>query len=173
MGLIGRLLSFVRSESHSAAVSESKIDSGGGMNHTLQHFSDPGDDSHPLPNDYVAGLAVRPRGRHAAVGYLDPLNESKAGAGEKRIYARDAAGAAVVELFLRNDGSARLENSEGYIELEAGGDVVINGFRIAIDGTATSPTQIISPLMTVDGKELKDHIHNGVQAGASNTGPNQ
>jgi hypothetical protein len=117
VGRITRLLSFVRALANGAQVSDVKVDPGGGENITAQHFAPAGDDSHPLPNDYAAIMPVQRTGSEVAVGYLDPLNEPKAQPGDKRVYARDAGGAAVVDVWLKNDGTATTANSNGVSEL--------------------------------------------------------
>lgn len=149
MGLIGRLLSFARAVRNGAQVSDVKTDPGGGPNITAEHFSAPGDDSHPLPGDYCATLRLEQAGRGASVGYVDPINEPKAAAGEKRIYARDSEGAVVVDLWLKSDGTIRAENAAGYFELQPGGDVVANGAKLTADGD----------VVTSDGVSLRNHFH--------------
>lgn len=193
MGRIAKLLSFARSEVNGAKVSDVKVDPGGGANVTAQHFASPGDDSHPLPGDYVALTGVTGTGRANALGYLDPTNERKALPGDKRIYARDEDGATVVEVWLQNDGTAIVVNAQGSVtlrpdgsirgsngagsfELESGGDFVVNGVTIDTSGNVTSPATVTAatvsaPSIQADGKELAGHIH---PAGSppGNTGPN-
>lgn len=183
MGRITKLLSFVRSLAHGAKVSDVKVNPGGGANVTAQHFSDAGDDSNPLPGDYVATMPVQRTGSEVAVGYLDPKNEQKSQGGEKRIYARDPAdGTAVVELWLKNDGTALISNagasvevkldgsikganSSGSFELEAGGNFVVNGVTIDTSGNVTIPASL-----TLGGKEIAGHDHD-ISGGSSAPGP--
>ena len=84
MGYVAKLLSFVREIRNGANVSDAKVDRGGSDIRTVEHFSAPGDDSHPLPGDYAHTEPQAGTGRDSAVGYLDPLNEPVAGPGEKR-----------------------------------------------------------------------------------------
>jgi hypothetical protein len=121
MGSVAALLEFVRAlRGESTKVSDVKVDRGGGDNRTLEHFADPGDDSFPLPQDFVAAIDQEGSGRGSAVGYIDPLNEQKAEAGDKRIYARDpATGAQVGEVWLKSDGSVTLSNDSGSMVLES------------------------------------------------------
>lgn len=189
MGLISRLLSFVRTQRNNAQISDVKLDPGGGANITAEHFAPPGDDSHPLPNDYVYSASTPQRGRFAAIGYIDTLNAPKAAAGEKRIYARNSSGAPVVEVWLKNDGTATVVNSAGQVtlspagsilgsngagsfELQAGGDFVVNGVTIAASGAVTIPTSL-----TLSGLELAGHTHAQANDSGGNTeqdtGPNQ
>jgi hypothetical protein len=121
MGRIARVLSFVRSLSNGAKVTDVKSDPGGGANTTAQHFAPAGDDSHPLDTDYTLLVPLPRSGGAAAVGYLDPSNTPKAEAGDKRIYARDSSGAVVAEVWLKNDGTALVSNGNGSIELAPDG----------------------------------------------------
>ena len=165
MGLISKILSFTRTIKNGAKVSDVKVDRGGGDNATPEHFADPGDDSFPLPGDYASVLNVGKRS--ASVGYVDPVNIPKAGAGEKRIYARDPeTGLVVVEIWLKNDGTGIMSNSAGsftlnpdgshkginsagFFELEAGGDFVVNGAKITSTGDFVDSS----------GKTLRLHTH--------------
>ena len=142
MGRIARLISFVRATAGNAKTSDVKVDSGGGDNRTAQHFSAPGDDSFPLPGDYVQLDSQAGTGRDSATGYLDPDNEQKANAGDKRIYARDAnTGDEVVEVWLKNDGTAEVRNDEGVIILSPNGTIsASNGsgsFTLSNSGSIT------------------------------------
>ena len=167
MGSVAALLEFVRAlRGESTKVSDVKVDRGGGDNRTLEHFADPGDDSFPLPQDFVAAIDQEGSGRGSAVGYIDPLNEQKAEAGDKRIYARDpATGAQVVEFWLKSDGSAIMSNASGSAELRANGDFAVNGVIIAADGSVTIPTSL-----TLAGKEIAGHDH-AIIGGSSSPGP--
>jgi hypothetical protein len=121
VGLIGRILSFVRASRNGAQVSDLKMDPGGGPNLTAEHFAPPGDDSFPLNTDYVYAGPTPQRGRFAAVGYIDPKNAPKARPGEKRTYSRDAAGAVVADHWLKSDGTVVAENAAGSTTLAPDG----------------------------------------------------
>jgi hypothetical protein len=146
-----------------------KVDQGGGGdNRVWDHYADAGEDSVPLPDDYVQSVSTEGSGRASAVGYIDPKNEGKAAAGEKRIYARDAeTGETVAEIWLKADGS---------IEMSASGGITINGVTIAGNGQISTPTGIDSPSVVAAGKELAGHTHTQPNDGAgdtqSPTGPN-
>lgn len=140
-----------------------KTDPGGGANITAQHFSDPGDDSHPLTTDYAALIDVEGTGREAAVGYLDPINEPKAQPGDKRIYARDAAsGAVVVEVWLQNNGTGTMSNANGSVVL------LPDGGSITTTPNGTFETKADGSIKGVNGSgafELQaggDFVVNGV-----------
>lgn len=163
MGLITLLKMFARVGNRS----ETTVDPGGGSNVTADHFADPGDDSYPLPDDYVAIISNARTGGSSAVGYAETVTTKKAGPGEKRIYSRDAStGAVVAEIWLQDDGTILLENSAGSIILAPNGDVNINGVVIDAGGGITAPGSLV-----LNGKELDGHIH---PAGTvpGNTGPN-
>ncbi len=160
MGLIAQVKSFTRRVVDGVRLSDVKVDPGGGSNITGEHFSDAGDDSHPLATDYAAAMKVRQSGGAAVVGYADPINTPKAAAGEKRIYGRDSSGVAVNEVWLKADSSVIISNALGSIELKADGSVDING-------------AIISPLggvQTALGRDLDTHVH-AINSGSSSPGP--
>jgi hypothetical protein len=198
MGRIAKLLSFFRTERNGAKISEAQVDPGGGANITAQHFANPGDDSQPLPGDFVALATSSGTGRENAVGYLDPLSERKALKGEKRIYARDANGAPVAEVWLKNTGDVEVANADatftlsiggslkgqngaGFFELTPSGDFLINGVIIDSSGNITSPANISgvaisgttvagSSSVTVAGSSIGGHIHAAGNP-PGNTGP--
>ncbi len=161
MGLIARVLSFVRTQRDGARVSDVKADSGGGPNVLAEHYQPSGRDAHPLPGDYAYLADSSGRGRQAAVGYIDPLNEQTAGAGEVREYGRDPeTGAIVVQGWLKADGSYTLYNSLGRLTLRADGEFNINGVRITRDGD----------VITSEGVSLRRHPHD---QGADSDGDTQ
>lgn len=162
------MLAFIRSLRGTANVSEARADLGGGQTIQADHFAPSGDDSYPLPTDYVVTLGVNGTGRVSAVGYVDPINTPVATAGDKRIYARDpVTGETVVAFWLKSTGEAVWSNGAGAITLQANGTINLNGVTISPAGAVTVPSSL-----TLDGKELADHTHGGVQSGGSNTGPN-
>lgn len=167
MGRIATILSFSRVERNSAKISDVKIDPGGGSNITAEHFAPAGDDSFPLKTDYVVTNDIPRTGGEAVIGYVDPINTPQANEGDKRIYARDAnTGAVVVEIWLKNDGSGILSNANGSLELQANGDILINGVKIDSAGAVTVPNSL-----TLASKEIAGHDHPaGTPPG--DTGPN-
>lgn len=142
MGRIARLLSFIRGERNNTKVSDAKVNYTGGANALADHMAPPGDDSHPLPGDYVALVEQPQSGRFAAVGYLDPRNEQTAAAGERRLYSRNADGQRVAQVWLKNDGTVLLENGNGHIRLQPDGSVNINGLVIDTNGNVTTASGI-------------------------------
>lgn len=72
-------------------------------------------------------------------------------------------------VWLKKDKSVEMNNGQGYVRLGgADGTIALNGVTIDKNGNMSVPKSL-----KVDGKELDDHVHNGVAQGTSNTGPNQ
>jgi hypothetical protein len=136
MGRIAKVLSFVRAIRNEAKLSDVKVDPGGGPNVTAEHFAAAGDDSHPVPGDYVALNSDSGSGRESAIGYLDAINEPKALAGDKRIYARDADGVLIVEIWLKNTGEATILNANGSVTLRPDGGTVTTTPKSTFDADA-------------------------------------
>ena len=173
MGRLATVLAIVRTIRNGGNVTDITANIGGNFNVTELHTSSPGDDSQPLPGDYVALLEVVGSGQGLAVGYMDPLNVGSAGPGEKRIYSRDSDGNVKAFVHLQDDGGILIINASGIISLAAGGDATINGVTIDTAGNITVPGggSISSPSVVASGKELAGHIHlAGTPPG--NTGPN-
>lgn len=139
MGRLAILLTFVRAIRHKITISDVKIDPGAGANITAEDFGPSGDDSHPMPGDYVYSSAVKGTGREAILGYLDPVNTPKAQPGDKIIYSRDENGVLISELWLQSDGTATLSNANGSIMLRADGGSIVttpgSTFDCAQDGS--------------------------------------
>lgn len=178
MGTIASVKSVTHTERNGAKVTDIKADPGGGANITAQHFSGPGDDSQPLPGDYVASIENQRSGTYSAVGFVDPKNAQTSGPGEKRIYARNAAGEAVATAHLKSTSEIVIFNANGSLALDAAGTWTINGVvTIDKDGNITTPGTIQAAIgkfinsLLAAGKELVAHIHPaGTPPG--NTGPN-
>lgn len=193
MGKIGKL------NTYDDEISEANINPGGGANQTCEHYACAGDDSVPLSGDWVSTTSTQRTGVDAVSGYKDSKNNSKAQAGEKRIYARDGSGNTIVEFWLKNngdavlsnestsfevniDGSVKCDNGAGSFELKANGDFVVNGVTIDVtgnimatnaeitaSGTMTVPNIIASDSLLAGNKELINHTH---PHGEPNTGVN-
>jgi hypothetical protein len=145
VGRIGKVLSWTVK----ALTGDVRHDVGGGSVHNSQLFSDSGTDAPPLPEDYVYAGETQSRNRSAVVGSVDGRNASEAVPGERRTYARDTAGTIAVTLHMKADGSARLFNENGYIELKANGEVEANGAKITTGGD----------VVTAAGVSLDGHKH--------------
>ncbi len=119
MGRFAALSQFIRKSGRT----DVRCNPGGGATVDAYHMQGAGDDSHPLPTD-TAILVEVPRSRNfAAVGYNDPSNAQTAQAGERRLYARNADGEQVAEVFLRNTGQVRVSNDNGFVDLAADGTI--------------------------------------------------
>lgn len=129
----------VQAFEHTAEGAQVRVDHGGGSNKTAEHFAPPGDDSQPLPGDFAAVELSRGSGRETVSGYFDSKNQSKAAPGEVRRYARDASGAVVGEVWLKNDGAV-IANGKG------------GSITIAPDGTMTAKS---NATMVLDAPEVR------------------
>ena len=130
---------------------ETPSDFGGGPINTLTLVLNPGIDSKPLPGDYAYSAPTRKTGEFVAPGVVDIKNEPLALEGETRIYARDASGAAVCQIWAKKDGTVLIDNGTAVFEMQPGGDVLINGAKITAAG------DFISKL----GNSLDNHFHQG------------
>lgn len=186
MGFLGRLLSFVRAERNGAKLSDVKIDLGGGEILTANYAQPSGEDSQPLPDDTAVVVRLPQSGRVLIVAMVESDAVQSANAGEKRLYARDAARGEVVQLWLKNDGTAVLSNDNGsftlfpdgsqkganesgYYELKSDGTMDINTATIDPEGNIKA-TSVHAPSIVADGKELTEHDHD-INDGSSAPGP--
>ena len=168
MGRIAKLLSFVRVTRNDAKISDVKVDPGGGPNVTAEHFASSGDDAHPLPDDYVIINDSAGTGRKASIGYLDPLNIPKALPGDKRIYARDEdTGAVVVEIWLKNDGTAIVSNDNGSIMLRPDGGSIATTPQSTFDAKADGSIKGANSSGSFELQAGGDFVVNGVTIAAN------
>ena len=172
MGRLATVLALVRTIRNGANAVDITANIGGNFNVTELHLSAPGDDSLPLPGDYAALMEVVGSGQGLSVGYADPLNVGTSEPGEKRIYARDSAGAVKSFIHLKNDGSVTILNANGALLLTASGDVNINGVIIDPSGNITTTGAIEAASVEANGLELAGHTH-AVTTAPGTTGPNQ
>ena len=148
MGRIGKYLSRSVEAVRGVSLPRVKAALGGGETVVTEHFQPPGEDSAGLPGDWTLHIRVPRSGGYATVGVVTGL-EPKAGPGEVRRYARDGEGAEVVSFWLKSDGSAIMENSNGALSLKPEGEIDANGARITPDGD----------VVTSDGVSLRNHFH--------------
>lgn len=125
MGFLASVVEFLRKDDQGTPTPEVKCDSGDGDPVTAGHFAPPGTDARPLPGDVAYLGDDLGKGNAQAVGYQDPNNAGLAGPGEHRIYARGSDGAIVATAWLKSDGSIRIENDSGTLELGADGGLTI------------------------------------------------
>lgn len=121
MGFVATVVSFTRSVVAGAQAPEAKVDRGGGDSITAYHFSAPGDDSHPLPDDVVYLGDDEGSGTTQVLGYQDPKTSPVAAAGDKRIYARSGPGVVSAEVWLKADGTIELLTGGTAIVVDADG----------------------------------------------------
>ena len=141
MGFVADVVEFLRSVVDGAQTPEIKADRGGGDAVTAYHFAPPGDDSQPLPGDVAYLGEDQGAGNVQSLGYQDPSTEPKAGPGEKRIYARSGPGEVACEVWLKGDGTVRLANDQGSVELAPDGGVTAASgqgtMQLGADGAAS------------------------------------
>lgn len=161
-GVIARVLSTLRVVRDDVSRLEVKSDPGGGANITPEHFGPAGDDSAPLPADFLGGVPVQGTGRFVASGYVDPINPGISLGGEVRRYARDEDGAIVSSIHFFRDGAIELQsavggnvltlgvdgsiagtNAAGSFALAANGDFNVNGATIDASGEITNAAGIV------------------------------
>lgn len=170
MNEVAEILAFERIADEDGRASDVKSDLGG-RTITATHFADPGDDSRPLPTDFVALSSAPGAGVKQAVGYLDPKTEPAAGPGEKRIYSRSGPGTVAAVVWLKNDGTVVIENAAGgTIEMASSGDVTINGVTIDAAGNISAPGEVTAKSMATP-VALSTHVHTSAAPGSPTSGP--
>lgn len=122
-GIIGKLLSFERVTRNDAKLSDVKVDLGGGEILTAEYTHPSGDDSFPLPGDYPSLIKIPKSGRVLVIGLVETDASQKSQSGDKRIYARNSDRLEVVELWLKSDGTATLDNANGSVVLSPDGSI--------------------------------------------------
>lgn len=164
-GLIAKAISFVRAKRGTTKVIDVKCDTGGGKLITTELSQPSGDDAPPLGGDYLAILRVKRSGSGMVVGIVDPESSQKANGGEKRIYGRDADGAEVCEIWLKNDGSIKAENKKGSFELGVDGTFSVNGVTIDSSGNIITKGSVtmaatVTTALSIGGVNLPaSHTH--------------
>jgi hypothetical protein len=140
-----------------------KLDRGGGELARAAHYEPAGYDSQPLPSDTVALGEDAEEGNELVVGYHDSSGK-KAGVGEVRIYARDASGRAVTEIWCKADGSIAITSllapSGGKIEVGADGSINLNGVIVDAQGNLSAPGEVSARAATpATAVNLSTHPH--------------
>jgi hypothetical protein len=127
-----------------------KVDLGSGQVVTAQWSTLPGDDTRPIVNDSVYLGALPGSGRWVVLGGIDPKDTRDAGAGERRMYARDSGGDLVAAVWVKSDGSVIITTGAGDHEFNADGSVdFANGASITAAGD----------VLTKLGISLQTHTH--------------
>lgn len=159
---VASLLSFTRTTSNDAKVTDVEVDLGGGNVVTAQHFSAPGDDSHPLKTDYAATSEVPRSGSRIAHGYLDPINTGVAQEGDKRIYGRDQSdGSAVNQVWLKNDGSVLVSNDNGSVLVRTDGGTLTTTPSSTFDAKADGSIKGVNGSGSFELQAGGDFVVNG------------
>lgn len=131
-----------------------KVEIASGDNLTADHFDSSGVDAPPLPGDNALIVEHAGEGGGAVSGYHDPKNAGTALPGERRTYARDAAGTIVAEIWAKRDGTVKITS------IAAGSKLNLNGVEIDQDGNMTVPGEVTakaaSPATSV---KLSTHLH--------------
>ena len=153
-GFLARVLLFARVVRNGISINEVTVDPGGGPNVTVEQLPAPGDDSPPLPDDYVGAFPSEGSGESLAGGFTDPTNPGTALPGEKRFYARNAAREVISEILMRADGSVIIShpNDDAVIQIFAAGLIVLgdipSGHYVLFD--TSSGLMIVNGELTID-----------------------
>ncbi len=158
MGLVTIVLSTVREIRNKVSQLDVKGDPAGNTPLTSVSFQPAGDDANPLPDDFDHRDETQGNGVYSVLGFVDPVNPGITAPGEKRIYARDASGAIVSSIHLKNDGTVVVTSTA---------DVSINGAIIGTDGNVTTAGGADLDALQA---EFDAHVHGGVTTGAGVTG---
>ena len=127
MGRIGTVESFKRLTRGGDKLATVRVDLGGGEFVEADMYTDGGSDAPPVRGDLAAVVPGPGTGEWLVVAFLDPSRAGVAAGGERITVARNAAGAVVSTITQAADGSVRMENNAGWVELAATGIVEING----------------------------------------------
>ena len=130
MAIIGKVSIYEKFMRGVAKISRVRLTFQGAATIQPEYYGVANVDSPPLAGDYAVAVDTEGTGARAIVGCLDPNNAQLAAGGEFRAYARNAAGEQVAELWLKGNGSGKLSNANGFIELLPNGKVSINGLII-------------------------------------------
>jgi hypothetical protein len=157
VGFLATIISFTRAVVQGAHAPEAKVSRGGNDTLTAGHFSAPGDDSYPLPDDvaYVGDGAGK--GAAEILGYQDSKTTPVAVAGEKRIYSRSGPGVVAASVYLRSNGTIIVRNSLGSVELTPTGSVTIGN---AVGSISLSALGLVTFTVGVSTVGASTHVHN-------------
>lgn len=148
MGLIAVVKNVLTRKKEGLEFREVKADKGGGDINTTEVFNPTGDDSAPLPDDYVVLLEIPRTGGKVAIGYVDPNNVPKANSGEKRTYGRNTEGQEVNQLWLKNDGTIIAGNDILTMTLKPDGKITIDNGQHELIQVLSDTLQQVSDITT-------------------------
>lgn len=139
MGRVAEVLAATRRMIRGVPVLSIKLSRGGGANATADHYGPSGDDSPPLPGDFAHSSAGPGSGQEQITGYHDPRNPGVALPGEKRLYVRDEDGEIVGTIWMKRDGTIRIETD---------GPVIVDSPDVRL-GDGSAPIATAGDLVTV------------------------
>ena len=173
---VGLLLNFERK----AGVSRAIVDAGGANYLSCEYYQSSGEDTYPVPGDYVLLVPALQNGQHIAIGIVDTDNAQNAAIGESRTYSRNASGQEQASVWLKNNGDIELTNGTasgtlaangailftngaGSFGLDSGGNFIVNGVTIDTGGNISG-----AATMEAGGVEFTVHIHTQPNDAAGN-----
>lgn len=108
---IGEIQEYKRVQTDSGvAISDVKVDFGGGNVVTCRHYQAPGDDSFPLVGEFA--LCIQAGSEWIAVGFIDPQFTYTAAEGERVLFSRSALGTIEAQVHLKVDGTTEVNGSD-------------------------------------------------------------
>lgn len=150
MGFIAKVLAFSRRNVGGVSVPEVRVDGGGGNDQTAGHWASPGDDSPPLPIDDSFHVNGGGSGQAGAVGYQDTKNAGRALPGERLLYARDAEGNVVLEIYMQRSGELLIESTAGMnITLKTTGTCILDAPDVRLGTMAGKQVACVGDLVAV------------------------
>jgi hypothetical protein len=129
MGRIGFIDSVERSATDGFETTDVKIDVGGGEVVTPPQAAPPGIDAHPLLTDKAVTTGTPGDSGEVVVGYLDGKNLGVSAEGEFKANGRAADGTILVSVWVKNDGTAIIENDGAKLELKLDGSVELSNSK--------------------------------------------
>jgi hypothetical protein len=153
MGRIGKVIkSYIDKLSGSGTNAQfSSVEEFAGDQRTVQVFGPCNEDFAPPENCKTLNIPLgRGRGFLISAAYHNQQIEPVALPGERILYSTNQAGDTVmVKVHFKQDGTLRIENSSGYLELQPSGLIKANDAEIKTDGD----------IETSDGISLRNHTH--------------
>lgn len=131
--MIARVLAILRVNRNGASILDVKARTASGAL-WYEHAQPAGVDAPPLEG--VDSALVHPAegtGRGTISGYFDPGNTGTAIGGEFRVYSRGEVGEVRAQGHLFQDGTIRLWNSKGTIEIDPDGQIQIFNDSVALE----------------------------------------
>ena len=129
-------------------------------NVTATIYSQPGEDSRPIPGDSMAFIHGDNIGGKVAVGFLDTVNAPVSSPGEKRLYSRNSSGAIQAIVYFREDGVLEVNGNTDFavsfnqlqvILTQLATDINANLTAIATSlGSVPAPTPYVPVPIVID-----------------------